>query len=125
MDTDEQERLVRFTYIAQWLTLAMPPLIFVSFFFLLFIRSKVQHRELRTHLNWQLATYGMIAAMVPAAFLLLAIGLSGVNTDSPISIVATFVLVGFTSMFLPWAIYRLIYGTARFVKQVPMERMLP
>ena len=124
-DIDHQEKLVRWAYIVQWAAVVMPPLIVASLIYLVLIRGRVTHGELRTHVNWQLMTCGLIAAMVPAALLLLFVGLSGVNTDAPISIIATFLLLGASALFVPWLLYRLLRGTMRFTKQVPMESLFP
>ena len=124
-DIDYQEKLVRAAYVMQWGSLLIPPLIVVSLIYLLAVRRRVGHVELRSHLNWQLMTCGMIAAMIPLALLLLFIGLSGVNTDAPISIVATFTLVGASALFLPWLLYRLLRGTVQFTRQLPMKRLFP
>ena len=67
----------------------------------------------------------LVAVMIPIAFVLLFIGFSGVNTDAPISIISTFVLVGASFLFFPWLLYRLLWGTVRFSKELPMERLTP
>ena len=125
LDTDSQEKLVFWAYLLQWACLFAPPFVVVAFPYLLLIRGRVTHPEVRSHLTWQLATYGLIAIMIPLGLALLFIGFSGVNTDSPISIVATFTLVGASALLLPWLLYRLLFGTIRFSQQVPMERMFP
>ncbi|MBT8098477.1 MAG: hypothetical protein KJO82_01940 [Gammaproteobacteria bacterium] len=124
-DTDSQEKLVLWAYIIQWAAIIAPPLVVGSLVYLLLIRGRITHGEVRSHVNWQLATCGLIAAMIPIGFGLLVIGFSGVNTDSPVSIIATFALVGASALFLPWLLYRLLYGTIRFSKQLPMERLFP
>ena len=103
----------------------MPPMIILSLAYLLLLRRRVSHVELRTHVNWQLATLGIIAAAIPAGIGLLFIGFSGWNTDSPVSIIATFVLLGASCLFVPWLLYRLVRGTMRFSKQLPMRTLFP
>ena len=124
-EIDDQERHVRWAYVVQWATLLMPPAILLSLIYLLLVRSRVTHSELRSHVNWQLMTCGLVLAMIPLALILLFTGLSGVNTDAPVSIFATFVLVGASTLFVPWLLYRLLRGTIRFSKQLPMETLFP
>ena len=124
-DIDEQEKLVRWGYGIQWATFIFPPSFLVSPVYLLLIRDRVTHAEVRSHLNWQLMTFGVIAAMVPIGLLLLFIGLAGVNNDNPISIIATFTLMGISWAAIPWLLYRLIRGSLRLSQQVPMERLFP
>ncbi len=124
-DTSMQEKLVLWAYLIQWATLVMPPAIAVSLIYLVLVRRRVTHSELRSHVNWQLTTCGVVAASIPIAFGLLFVGFSGVNTDSPIAIAATFILVGVSFLFLPWLLYRLLRGTIRFSKQLPMKTLLP
>ena len=112
-------------YGIQWAALVMPPIVMVSLVYLLVMRPRITHVELRTHMNWQLATCGVIAALIPIGIGLLFIGFSGVNTDALISIAATFALVGASSLFVPWLIYRLLRGTIRFSKQLPMVSLFP
>ena len=125
LDTDSQEKLVFWAYMLQWACVVMPPVVVVSFGYLLLIRRRVTHPEVRSHVSWQLATYGLIALVFLFGIALLFIGLAGVNNDSPISIVATFTLMGASALFLPWLLYRLLFGTIRFSQQVPMERLFP
>ena len=124
-DIDRQEKIVLWAYVVQWTTLVMPPALIASLIFLLLIRGRITHVDIRSHVNWQLATFGMIAAMIPIALILFFVGLSGVNTDSLISILSTFALVGASTVLLPWLFYRLLYGTMRFSRQLPMERLFP
>ena len=119
-DTENQENLVRWGYLLQWLALVLPPTIAFSAIYLLLIRGHVVHNELRSHVRWQLITCGLVAVMFPIALLLLVIGMSGWNTDSPFSILATFALLGFGALYLPWLFFRLLRGTIRFSRQVPM-----
>ena len=119
-DIENQENLVRGGYLLQWLALVLPPLIALSAIYLFLIRGHVVHNELRSHVRWQLITCGLVVVMFPIALLLLVIGMSGWNTDSPVSILATFAMVGFGALYLPWLVFRLLRGTIRFSKQVPM-----
>ena len=123
-DIDRQEKLVLWGYVIQWAALFMPPAVAVSLVYLLIIRSRVPHRELRSHVSWQLMTCVLIAALIPIALLLFFTGLSGINMDSPVSIVATFALVGGSVLFLPWLLYRLLNGTIRFARQEPMKSLI-
>ena len=109
----------------QWATLVMPPAIVASLIYLLLIRGRVAHGELRSHVDWQLMTCAQIGLLIVLGFVLLAIGLSGFSTDAPLSIVATFVLYGGSLLFLPWLLYRFLRGTIRFSKQLPMESLFP
>ena len=125
IDTDSQDQLVLWAYIVQWATIVMPPFIVASLIYLLVIRNKITNPDIRTHVSWQLATCGLIAVLIAVGYGLLVIGLSGFNTDSPFSILATFALMGASALFFPWLFYRLIYGTVRFSRQQPMERLVP
>lgn len=124
-ETERQEELVRYSYLLQWSMLVLPPMLFASLIYLLVLRRRITHFELRTHVKWQLATCIMILVLIVAAVIFLFVGLSGVNTDSPIAIAATFVLMGGSAVFFPWLLYRLIYGNWRFAQQVPMRFVLP
>lgn len=124
-DTDKQEKLVGWAYAMQWSTLIMPPAIVASLVYLLVVRGRITHADIRSHVRWQLTTCAVIAALIPIALGLLFVGFSGVNTDALISIVATFVLVGGSCLFLPWFLYRLLHGTIRFSRQLPMQTLLP
>jgi uncharacterized membrane protein len=124
-DTEEQERLVRWAYGIQWSALLFPPAILASLVYLLFIRNRITNPDIHSHVRWQLVTCVTTIAMVPIGFFLLVIGLSGVNTGAVMSIIATFALVGFGALFPLWPIYRLIRGTIRFSKDLPMEKMFP
>lgn len=124
-DIDTQEKHVRWVYVVQWAALLFPPAIVLSLIYLLVLRGHVTHRELRSHVNWQLTTCGIVLAMIPLMLVLLVIGMSGFNTDDPISILATFVMAGASAVFLPWMLYRLLRGTTRFNKQLPMKAMFP
>lgn len=124
MGIDRQERLVLWGYVLQWAALILPPAVAVSLIYLLIIRPLVPHRELRSHISWQLMTCGLIAALIPVALLLLFTGLSGFNTDSTISIIATLALTGGAILFVPWLLYRLLHGTIRFARQEPMKSLI-
>ena len=123
-ETERQEELVRYSYLVQWSMLVIPPMFFASLVYLLVLRRRITHFELRTHVKWQLATCVMILVLIAAGLVLLFVGLSGVNTDAPISVVATFVLMGGSAVFFPWLLYRLLYGNWRFAQQVPMQSVL-
>ena len=123
-DINRQEKLVLWGYVLQWASLILPPLVAASVVYLLVIRARVPHSELRSHVNWQLMTCGLIAALIPIALLLLFTGLSGFNTDSTVSIIATFALVGGSVVFVPWLLYRLLFGTIRFTRQQPMKSLI-
>ncbi len=119
-ETEHQERLVLWAYGIQWAMLVFPPAILASLIYLLFIRDRVVNPDIHSHVRWQLVTCFAMLAMIPVGFLLLVIGLSGVNTDAVVSIVATFALVGIPALFPLWLIYRLIRGTIRFSNELPM-----
>lgn len=124
-DIDQQERYVRWAYIVQWTALAFPPTIVLSLAYLLTFRNRVMQSELRSHMNWQLATCIVILALIPVALVLLMVAMSGFKDDAPLSIIAAFVLMGLTSIFLPWFLYRLLFGTMRFAGERPMTRLWP
>ena len=124
-ELDRQERYVRWAYIVQWTALAFPPTMVLSLVYLLAFRGRVTHSELRSHISWQLATCGIIVALIPIALLLLMIAMSGFKDDAPISIITAFMLAGLSSMFLPWLLYRLLFGTIRFADERPMTRLWP
>ena len=119
----QQEKLVLWSYGIQWFSLLMPPAIIASLVFLIVFRKQVTNPDIRSHVRWQLATCIITFALVPIGFLLLAIGLSGIATDAPASIIATFALVAFSAGFPIWFLYRLIYGSFRFSQQQPMARV--
>ncbi len=123
-DTDRQEQLVLYGYAMQWSMLVIPPMFIVSLGYLLLLRRRITHFEIRTHVSWQLATCLLTLALLAVAIVLLVIGLSGVNTDAPLSVLATFALMGGSVLFLPWLFYRLIYGSLRMSRQEPMRSVL-
>lgn len=112
-------------YLIQWSALIIPPALVVSFGYLLLMRQQITNPDIRSHWRWQLTTCAIVAALIPVFFGLLFIGFAGFNTDSPLSIIATFLLVGGSFLFMPWILYRLVWGTMRFSKQIPMNRMFP
>lgn len=124
-DTDRQEKFVFHGYLIQWASIVFPPAIIASLVYLLVIRPRVTHPEVRTHVNWQLVTCGLVAAMILLSLVFVAIGLSGVSSDSPLAIVATFALLGGSLLFLPWLLYRLLRGTIMLSKQQPMPSLFP
>ncbi|MDJ0708973.1 MAG: hypothetical protein QNJ14_01230 [Woeseiaceae bacterium] len=117
----EQEKLVHWGYAIQWCTLLWPPAIIASVVYLFWIRKRILNRDIRTHVSWQLVTASVTIMAIPVAIGLLFVGLSGVNTDSAVSIVATFALIGGSYLFLPWLAYRLLRGSLRFSNELPME----
>ena len=124
VDTDRQEQLVLYGYAMQWSMLVIPPMFLVSLVYSLLVRRHVTHFEIRTHVTWQLATCLITVALLGAAVLLLVVGMSGVHTDAPLSVIATFALMGGSALFLPWLFYRLIYGSLRLSRQEPMRSAL-
>lgn len=118
---EEQEKLVHWGYAIQWCTLLWPPAIVASVLYLLWIRKRIPNRDIHSHVSWQLVTASVTMLAIPVAIVLLFVGLSGVNTDSPISIAATFALIGGSYLFLPWLAYRLLRGSIRFSNELPME----
>jgi uncharacterized membrane protein len=127
MDTDieKQALLVRLAYVMQWSLFVLPPLAVVSPIYLLFIRRQVTNRALRSHVDWQLMTFIMIALAIAAALALLFIGFWGADTNSPIFVFATLMLIGAAALFPAWVLYRLIRGTMRFANEAPMTALLP
>ena len=122
-DSDSQQRLVLWGYIIQWATLLMPLALVVSLFYALITRSRVTNAGLRSHLDWQLATVGIVVLVAVVAAILFFVGLSGVNTDAPVSIVATFMVVGLVTALPLWLLYRLVRGTLQFSKKLPMQSL--
>ena len=121
---DVQQRLVLWGYVIQWTTFLMPAALFVSIVYVMIVRRRVSNAGLRSHLDWQLTTCVLAAVLVAAAAALFVVGLSGVNTDSPISIIATFSVVGLLSVAPLWFLYRLLRGTLRFAKKLPIEKLI-
>ena len=125
VETERQEQLVLYGYLIQWSMLVMPPMFLVSLVYGLVLRLRVMHFELRTHVKWQLATCIITLVALAVGFLLLIVALSGFNTDSIWSVIATFTAMAGSAVFLPWLLYRLVYGNLRFSQQVPMRSVLP
>ncbi len=123
-DNESQQSLVLWGYIIQWATLLMPPALLVSFVYLMVVRGRVSNAGLRSHIDWQLTTCVLTVTFVAVAAVLFVVGLSGVNTDSPVSIVATFAVVGLLAVAPLWFLYRLLRGTLRFSKKLPMENLI-
>ena len=123
-DNESQQQLVLWGYIIQWATLLMLPALLVSFVYVLVVRGRVSNAGLRSHLDWQLATCVVAVVFVAVAAVLFFVGLSGVNTDAPISIIATFTVVGLVAVAPLWFLYRLIRGTLRFAKKLPIEKLI-
>jgi len=124
-NSDPQPRLVLWGYAIQWAALLMPPLIVVALIYLLVIRSRLTSQGLRSHIDWQLTTSGIAVVLIVIGALLFVVGMSGINTDAPISIIATFILVGLTGIFPVWLLYRVIWGSIQFSRRAPMNRLLP
>lgn len=124
-DIDKQEKLVLWAYVILWSSVVLPPIMLLALIYLLVIRNRIINPDLRSHVSWLLATCTVTCVMVPVAFLFLFVGLSGVNTDSPISIFATFALVAGTTLFPLWLLYRFILGSIRFSREQPMLRLFP
>lgn len=115
-----EKKLVLWGYILQWASLVMPFAILASPIYVLVVRGRVTHPWLRTHFVWQLATCGLIGMAAVVGALFFVIGLSGVSTDNPISIVATFLAVGLSVVFPFWFIYRCLRGTMNYSGERPM-----
>ena len=122
---EDQQRLVLWGYVLQWVTLPMPPTIVASLVYVLVMRHRVAHEGLRSHMNWQLSTCIVIAIAIPVGLLLLFIGFSGFSTDSLVSVIATFLLVGLAALLVPWFIYRALFGTIKLYNEQPITRMFP
>lgn len=120
---NQQEDYVLWGYIIQWCMLIIPPAYFASLIYVLIMRSRVPHAGLRSHFSWQLATLGQILFLFLVAALLFVVGMSGIGTDAPVSIIATFLVVGGSLLFVPWLLYRLLRGTIRFRAQQPMLKL--
>ncbi len=121
----QQEDYVLWGYVIQWCMLIIPPAAIASFVYVLVMRSKVPHAGLRSHLSWQFATLVQILVLGLIAIALFAIGMSGVGTDAPVSILATFLVVGGSLLFVPWLLYRLLRGTIQFRAEQPMQSLFP
>jgi len=124
-DTEKQQSLVFWAYMIQWSSALVPPTLGASLIYLLLIRKRVTVAGLRSHVDWQLVSCWGLAAAIGVAVVLWFIAASGVSTDAPISIIATFALVGLASVVPLWILYRVAWGSIRFFKQLPMETLLP
>lgn len=118
---EQEKALILWGYVLQWGTLVMPPALLVSLIYVLVVRKRVSSDWLVSHIRWQLATCIIVAAAIPVAFGLLFTGFAGVATDAPISIVATFALLGGASAFPLWLLYRLGWGTIKYFQDAPMR----
>lgn len=124
-DTETQQRLVLWAYVIQWSSLLVLPAMLGSLVYLLAIRQRVTVGGLRSHVDWQLMTCWTLVAAIPIGLALLYVGASGISTDAPISIVATFVLLGLACLFPLWFMYRLFWGSVKFYTQSPMTTLFP
>ncbi|MEM7762978.1 MAG: hypothetical protein AAF290_02795 [Pseudomonadota bacterium] len=120
---EAQEQRVLVAYALQWAMLIIPLLAIANIGYLLWARSRVPHVELRSHIHWQLATLAILALIAVTGLGLLGLAFAGVNTDAPLSIAATFLLYGIGAVIIPWFFYRVIFGTYRFRRQLPMHRV--
>ncbi|MEL7297356.1 MAG: hypothetical protein AAGJ86_06815 [Pseudomonadota bacterium] len=123
MSIAAQEQRVLVAYVMQWAMVALPPLAIINIAYLLWGRARVPHVELRSHIRWQLATLVILATIAVTGIGLLALAFAGVNTDAPLSIAATFLLYAIGAAVVPWFFYRVIFGTFRFRRQLPMQRL--
>jgi uncharacterized membrane protein len=123
--SDPQPRLILWGYVIKWATLFMPPAIILSMIYVLVTRGRLMSQGLRSHADWRLTTVGITAIFLLIVAILFVIGMSGVNTDAPVSIIATFTLLGLATAFPIWYLYRLLWGSIRFARREPMERLLP
>ena len=122
-DNDSQQRLVLWGYIIQWATVVLPVALLASAIYVLAVRGRVTNLGLRSHLDWQLATVGIAIFVASVGAVLFFVGLSGVNSDEPLSIIATFAVVGLAFALPPWLLYRLIRGTLQFSRKLPMQNL--
>jgi len=68
----------------------------------------------------------LVAAITAVvAVVLLFIGLSGIATDAPISIVATFTLLALLTVAPLWLLYRVVRGTLQYRMKLPMASLFP
>ena len=123
-DNDSQQQLVLWGYVIQSATLLMPLPLLVSCVYLLLVRGRVSNPALRSHMDWQLTTCVLTMVFFTVAAVLFVVGLSGVNTDSPVSIIATFTVVGLVTVAPLWFLYRLIRGILRFAQKLPVEKLI-
>lgn len=123
-DIEKQQKLVSWAYTMQWATLLLPPAILASAVLLFTIRKRITNPGLRSHLHWQIMTCIIAALLIGAAILLFVIGMSGLHTDAPISVIAVFMCTGIMSLMLPWFIYRLVRGTLYFSRESAMTSLI-
>jgi len=102
----------------------MPLALVASPIYLLAVRRTVTTPWLRTHIKWQLTTCVMVVAAISISYPLLFTGLAGVNTNAPLSIIATFLLVGASAVFPAWLIYHFLRGILRYSRGLRMEGRL-
>lgn len=117
---EHEKKLIFWGYLLQWGSLVMPFALIAALVYVLVIRGRLTQPWLRTHAAWQLTTCLIVAIAIPVAFGLLAAGLSGFSTDSPIAIAATFLLVGASFLFPVWFIYRCLRGTMAYSRENAM-----
>jgi len=122
-DNELQQRYVLWGYIIQGATVIMPVALLASPIYVLVVRDRVTNMGLRSHLDWQLATVGIATVVALVGAVLFVVGLSGINTDAPVSIIATFVLMGLVTALPLWLLYRLVRGTLQFSKKLPMQNL--
>ena len=101
--------------------LLFPPLILASLAFSVFIKPGISPDWRVTHVRWQIVTALMALAFIPVAFLFLAVALSGFNTDSLISILATILLYFGTAALPIWFLYRCTRGMFHYGRGNPMS----
>ncbi|HSG64861.1 MAG TPA: hypothetical protein VLD39_07665, partial [Gammaproteobacteria bacterium] len=109
-DTAGQQRIVLWAYVIQWIAIFMPLVLAALLVYVLIARRRVVDPALRSHLDWQLVTCLVAAATMVVAAVLFIIGLSGISTDAPISIVATFTLLALVTVAPLWLLYRVVRG---------------
>jgi len=124
-DTEKQQRLVLWAYVIQWIAIFMPFALVVLLIYVLAARRAVVEPALRSHLDWQLVTCLVAAGVAVVAVALLFIALSGINTDAPISIGATFTLLALLTVAPLWLLYRVVRGTLQYRLKLPMENLFP
>lgn len=122
-DSESQQRLVLWGYIIQWTTVIMPVTLIASAIYVLLVRGRVANVALRSHLDWQLATAGIAILVALLAGVLFFVGLSGVSTDAPLAIIATYTVLGLAAVLPLWMLYRLLHGTLQFSKKLPMQNL--
>jgi uncharacterized membrane protein len=124
-DTERQQQLVLWAYVIQWVAIFLPFALFVLLVYVLVARRRVVEPALRSHLDWQLVTCLVAAGAAVVAVALLFIALSGINTDAPISIGATFTLLALLTVAPLWLLYRVVRGTLQYRMKLPMANLFP